>query len=86
MYAHPKRPDIKPRNPEKVAKACEMVVGQNMSIAETARALNESIQRVSFWLSKYWFYKKVNKPIIIKKESKINGKENYTGGKLSDDR
>jgi hypothetical protein len=71
MYGHLKRPDIKPRNPERIAKALELVCGNDMSINDVSRRLRLSAPSICGWMSKYWFYRKIENPIIIKLKSKV---------------
>lgn len=70
-FVHLKRPDVKPKNPEKIGLAFEMIIGQNMSIQDVAKNLNVNEQGLNRWLSKYWFYQKLNDPVIIKLNSKV---------------
>lgn len=70
-FSHLKRPDIKPRNPQKIGHAIEMIIGQKMSIQEVAKHLKITEQSAGRWLSKYWFYSKPENPVIIKLNSKV---------------
>ena len=71
IYAHLKRPDIKPLDPDRIAKALELVVGQGFSPADASRKLNLPIASVCGWLTSYWFYKKINHPVIIILKSNV---------------
>lgn len=71
MYAHLKRPDIRPDNPLRIAKSLELVAGDNLSPAEVSRILNLPIASICGWLSKYWFYQKINNPVVITLKSKV---------------
>lgn len=71
MYAHLKRPDIKPPDTKRIADAFELVVGQGLSPAEAARKLNLPIASICGWLTSYWFYKKPNNPVVITLKSKL---------------
>lgn len=71
MYYHLKRPDIKPRNKDRIAKALEMYAGHGKSMVDISRRFNVPMATVSHWLSKYWFYQKFNQPVTIKLKSKV---------------
>jgi hypothetical protein len=71
MYAHLKRPDIKPLDPNRIANALELVIGQGYSPAEASRKLNLPIASICGWLTKYWFYNKPINPVIINLKSNL---------------
>ena len=71
MYGKLKRPDIKPTNPVRIAKALELVCGQGLSINDASRRLRVSTASLCGWMTKYWFYRKINNPITIVLKSKV---------------
>ena len=71
MYGHLKRPDIKPPDPVRIAKALELVCGHGLSINDASRRLRVSTASLCGWMTKYWFYKKLNNPITIILKSKV---------------
>jgi hypothetical protein len=71
IYAHLKRPDIKPLDTDRIANALELVVGNGLSPAQASRKLNLPIASICGWLTKYWFYNKPNNPVIINLKSKL---------------
>jgi hypothetical protein len=71
MYGHLKRPDIKPKDPERIAKALELVCGKGLSISFVCHIMKISNPLLSGWMTKYWFYKKINDPVTIVLKSKV---------------
>ena len=71
VYGHLKRPDIGPPNPARIAKALELVCGQGLSINDASRRLRLSTPSLCGWMTKYWFYKKIDNPVIIVLKSKV---------------
>jgi hypothetical protein len=71
MNGHLKRPDIKPHNRAKVAQALELVCGKGLSISFVCHIMKISNPLLSGWMTKYWFYKKPDHPVIIKLKSKV---------------
>jgi hypothetical protein len=71
MGAHLKRPDIKPHNPAKVAQALELVCGKGFSIIFVCHLMKLSNPLLSGWMTKYWFYKKIDNPVTIVLKSKV---------------
>lgn len=66
MKKYLKIPDKK-----RIALALEMIVGRGVSPTDASKYLNLSMPSVCGWMSKYWFYKRPNKPIIITLKSKV---------------
>ena len=71
VYGHLKRPDIGPHNPARVAQALELIFGKGFSMLFVCHIMKVSYPLLSIWMSKYWFYKKINNPVIIKLKSKV---------------
>ena len=71
IYAHLKRPDIKPLDPNRIANALELIVGHGYTPAEASKHLNLSMPSVCGWMTKYWFYKNPINPVIITLKSKV---------------
>ena len=71
VFGHLKRPDIGPRDPARIAKALELVCGKGLGINEASRWARVSNVSLSGWLSKYWFYRKINNPVTIVLRSKV---------------
>lgn len=66
-----KRPDRKPFDPARIAKALELICGDGLSINDTSRRLRLSTPSVCGWLTRYWFYRKFNNPVTITLKSKV---------------
>ena len=66
MKKYLKIPDKK-----RIALALEMIVGRGVTPADASKYLNLSMPSVCGWMSKYWFYKKPNNPIVLILKSKI---------------
>ena len=62
---------LKTRNKKLIAKALEMLVGQNMSPAEVSRELKKCMPAVCGWMTNYWFYKKPKNPIVLILKSNV---------------
>lgn len=62
---------LKTPNKKRIAKALEMVVGDGMSPAEVSRKLKLSMPGLCGWMTKYWFYKKPNNPVVITLKSNV---------------
>jgi hypothetical protein len=71
VYGHLKRPDIGPTNPERIAKALELVYGKGLGINEASRWAKVSSASLCGWMSKYWFYRKIENPVTIVLKSKV---------------
>lgn len=56
---------------KRIAKALEMVVGNNKSPADVSRKMKLSMPQVCRWMTKYWFYQKPIKPVIITLKSDV---------------
>jgi hypothetical protein len=56
---------------KRIALALEMIVGRGVTPADASKYLNLSMTSVCGWMSKYWFYKKPNNPIVLILKSKI---------------
>lgn len=54
-----------------IGLALEYTLGNNLSPVESARLLNLPLPTVAEWMTKYWFYRKVDEPIILVLESKV---------------
>ena len=55
----------------RIAKAMELIIGHGESPADASRMLNLSMPSVCGWMTKYWFYKKPNNPVVITLKSDI---------------
>lgn len=66
MKTYLKVPDKK-----RIALALELIAGHGASPADASKYLNLSMPSVCGWMSKYWFYKKPNNPIVLILKSKI---------------
>jgi hypothetical protein len=71
IKAHLDRRGAKPFNPKKIAKALELVCGEGKQIKEASEELGVVFNSISGWLSKHWFYKKINDPVTIVLKSKV---------------
>lgn len=56
---------------KRIAEAMELVIGNGMSPADASKKLNLSMPSVCGWMSKYWFYKKPNNPVVITLKSEV---------------
>ena len=56
---------------KRIAKALEMVVGQNKSPADVSRKMKISMPGVCRWMTKYWFYQKPINPVVITLKSDV---------------
>lgn len=61
----------KPFNPKRIADALELVCGQGKSIKEASEELDVAFNSICGWLSRYWFYKKINDPVTVVLKSKV---------------
>jgi hypothetical protein len=66
MKKYLKIPDKK-----RIALAMELIVGNGVSPADASKYLNLSMPSICGWMSKYWFYRKIENPVIIKLKSKV---------------
>jgi transposase-like protein len=69
--AHLDRRGAKPFSPKKIAHGLELVCGQGKSIKEASQELDVAFNSLSQWLTKHWFYKKIEDPAIIVFKSKV---------------
>ena len=60
MKKYLKIPDKK-----RIALALEMIVGRGVTPADASKYLNLSMPSVCGWMTKYWFYQKPTKPVVI---------------------
>ena len=56
---------------KRIAKALEMIVGQNKSPADVSRKMKISMPGVCRWMTKYWFYQKPINPVVITLKSDV---------------
>jgi hypothetical protein len=56
---------------ELIGLALECIIGMDMGIVETGRKLNIPTSTIGFWMSNYWFYHKVDEPIILTLSSDV---------------
>jgi len=56
---------------EVIALAIEFTVANNMALTEAARLMNFPNSSLSKWLTKHWFYAKVENPVIIVLQSNV---------------
>jgi hypothetical protein len=54
-----------------IALALEYCIGNNIPPTEAGRLLNLPMVTVSDWMTKYWFYKKIDNPIILTLQSNV---------------
>ena len=66
MKKYLKIPDKK-----RIALALEMIVGRGVTPADASKYLNLSMPSVCGWMTKYWFYQKPNKPVVITLKSDV---------------
>lgn len=62
---------LKVPDKKRIALALELIAGHGVSPADASKYLNLSMNSVCGWMSKYWFYKKPNNPIVLILKSKI---------------
>ena len=56
---------LKVPDKKRIALALELIAGHSVSPADASKYLNLSMPSVCGWMSKYWFYKKPNNPIVL---------------------
>jgi transposase-like protein len=71
IKGHLDKRGMKPYNPKKIADAFELVCGQGKSINDAALELDIAPNSICGWLSRYWFYKKIDNPAIVVFKSKV---------------
>ena len=71
IKAHLSRRYVKPYNHKKIGKALELVCGEGKPIKDASEEVGVTLASVSGWLSRYWFYKKINDPVTIVFKSKV---------------
>jgi hypothetical protein len=54
-----------------IGTSLEICIGNNLSPVALARQLNLPAPTVSEWMTRYWFYRKCNNPIVIVLKSKV---------------
>jgi hypothetical protein len=54
-----------------IAEALEYCIGNNIPPTEAGRLLNLPMATVADWMTKYWFYKKIDNPIILTLQSNV---------------
>jgi hypothetical protein len=54
-----------------IAEALEYCIGNNITPTEAGRLLNLPMATVADWMTKYWFYKKIDNPIILTLQSNV---------------
>ncbi len=54
-----------------IGLALEYTIGNNIGPTEAARLLNFPLPTISDWMTKYWFYPKVDNPIILTLKSNV---------------
>jgi hypothetical protein len=54
-----------------IAEALEYCIGNNIPPTEAGRLLNLPMATVADWMTKYWFYKKLDNPIILTLKSNV---------------
>jgi hypothetical protein len=56
---------------EVIGLALEYCIGNNIPPTEAGRLLNLPMSTVADWMTKYWFYKKLDNPIILTLKSNV---------------
>lgn len=60
------------RHPKKViGLSLEYTIGNNLSPVDSGKVLNLPLYTISEWMTKYWFYKKIEDPIVLTLKSKV---------------
>jgi hypothetical protein len=54
-----------------IGLAMEYCIGNNIPPTEAAKMLNFPMPTISDWMTKYWFYKKIDDPIILTLTSNV---------------
>ena len=69
--AHFEKRGQKPFNPKLIGQCFELICGKGYQIKEAAEELDVSFNTICGWLTRYWFYKKINDPVTIVLKSKV---------------
>lgn len=60
------------RHPKKViGLALEYTIGNKLSPVDAGNVLNLRLFTISEWMTKYWFYKKIDNPLVLTLKSKV---------------
>jgi hypothetical protein len=54
-----------------IALALEYCIGNNLPPVLAAKNLNFPMPTIADWMTKYWFYKKIDNPIILTLQSNV---------------
>jgi hypothetical protein len=54
-----------------IALALEYCIGNNIPPTQGAKNLNFPMPTIADWMTKYWFYKKIDNPIILTLQSNV---------------
>jgi hypothetical protein len=50
---------------EAIGLALEYMIGNNQSPADVAQVLNLPMPTICEWMTRYWFYHKIDNPIVL---------------------